>query len=85
LPFYHWIAVALFISILQLIIINEVNEFRVSYQFASRDPSTKKYINPSSFQSMLKSYGKELPTLTFIHHIRGSYQEEKKEGWKNGS
>jgi len=24
----------------------------------------------------MKSYGKELPTLTFIHHIRGSYQED---------
>jgi len=24
----------------------------------------------------MKSYGKELPTLTSIHHIRGSYQED---------
>jgi len=39
-------------------------------------PPAKKYINPSSFQSMVKSYGKELPTLTSIHHIRGSYQED---------
>jgi len=47
----------------------------------------KKYINPSSFQLMVKSYGKELPTLIFIHYIRGSYQEDprKKEGWKSGS
>ena len=39
------------------------------------------------FRSMVKSYGKELPTLTSIHHIRGSYQEDprKKEGWKSGS
>jgi len=36
----------------------------------------KKYFNPSSFQSMVKSYGKELPTLTSIHHIRESYQED---------
>jgi len=51
------------------------------------NPPTKKYINPSSFQSMVKSYGKELPTLTSIHNIRGSYQEDprKKEGWKSGS
>jgi len=40
----------------------------------------------SSFPSMVKSYEKELPTLTSIHHIRGSYQEDprkKKEGWKS--
>jgi len=35
---------------------------------------------------MVKSYGKELPTLTSIHHIRGSYQEDprkkKLEEWE---
>jgi len=57
------------------------------YQSTSGDPPTKKYINPSSFQSMVKSYGKELLALTSIHHIRGSYEEDprKKEGWKSGS
>jgi len=53
----------------------------------SGDPSTKKYINPSSFQSMVKSYEKELPTLMSMHYIRGFYQEypKKKEGWKSES
>jgi len=53
---------------------------RTSYQYVSGDPPMKKYIDQSSFQSMVKSYGKELPTLTSIHHIRESYQEtqEKK-------
>ena len=26
----------------------------------------------------MKSYEKKLPSLTFIHHIRGSYQKDKK-------
>ena len=66
--------------------ISSMSMLRTSYQLASGDP-TKKYINPSSFQLMLKSYGKELPTLTYTHHIRGSYQEDstKKGGWKSGS
>jgi len=61
--------------------ISSMSMLRTSYQ------SVKKYINTSSFQSMVKSYGKELPTLTSIHHIRESYQEDprKKEGWKGGS
>jgi len=60
---------------------------RTSYQYVSGDPPMKKYINPSSFQSMVKSYGKELPTLTSIHHIREFYQEDprKEEGWKSES
>jgi len=60
---------------------------RTSYQSASGDPFMKKYINSLSFQSMVNSYEKELPTLTSIHHTRGSYQEDprKKEGWKSGS
>jgi len=51
---------------------------RTSYhQSVSGDPPMKKYINPSSFQSMVKSYGIELPTLTSIHHIRDNTQISK--------
>jgi len=67
--------------------ISSMSMLKTSYQSALGDLSTKKYINPLFFQSMVKSYGKELPTLTSIHHIRGSYQKNprKKEAWKSGS